>query len=145
MKTVLAIVLSVLMTVLLAGVAFAGDNTIIAGGQVITGHSLFPFNDPTESVVTEAPAASHMASSGQAEYPYVAGGQVITGHSLFPFNDPSESIVTEAPAASHMASSGQDKTPYIAGGQVINGHSLFPFNDPSEIRMCLLNGMTARC
>ncbi len=133
------------MTVFLAGGAIAGSNSIVAGGQVITGHSLFPFNDPSESVVTAGSAVTPMTSSSQADYPYVAGGQVITGHSLFPFSDPSESVVTEGSAVSNMASSGQADYPYIAGGQVITGHSLFPFSDPSEIRMCLLSGMIKQC
>ena len=146
MKTFLTIVLAVLMSVFLAGVAIAGDNSLVAGGQVITGHSLFPFYDPSEPIVTPG-SASTMASTGQAEYPYLAGGEVITGHSLFPFNDPSEPIVTAESAMSHMAStSGSEPAKFfVAGGQVINEHSLFPFSDPSEIRLCLLNGMTQRC
>ncbi len=144
MKTILAIVLSVLMTVFLAGVATAGDNAIVAGGQVITGHSLFPFFDPNESIgKTEAPAVTHMAREGQADELFVAGGQVIKGSSLFPFVDPSAPILTEEAAMAHMASI-RERPEYATEDLGTSGMALYPTQDPQQVQLCSV-GIRTQC
>ncbi len=132
MKTILSTVLTVLVSVFIASVAIAGDYSSVAGGEVITGQSLFPLSNPTASVVTEGYAWTHKAVKDQVVYPFVAGGEVITGSSLFPLSNPTASVVTEEAAATPMAVECPEDYACVAGGEVITGSSLFPLSNPLE-------------
>jgi hypothetical protein len=122
MNTILTIILSVLLTVFVAGVYVVTDNSSAFGGQMFYGASISPSAD-----VSEGYAIEHVTTKMSVDN--AAGrSDALAAISISPSRDVSEGSLVERPAGTGMYFTSSDHPCALDG---LYGLSITP-TDPSE-------------
>jgi len=121
MKTILTIILSVLLTVFVAGVYVVADNSSALGGQMFYGASISPSTDVAEGYAIEHVTTKMAVNAADRS-------DALAALSISPWTDVSEGSLVERPAVTGMYFSAADHPCALEG---LVGLSITP-TDPSE-------------